>query len=375
MSKFILSTALAFALLFSFTAGASADGDITSVDISVSAKSAVLIEGSSDSVIYEKNSRERRPMASTTKIMTALVALESCPPDRKVTIPHEACGIEGSSVYLREGEVFTMEELLYALLLSSANDAATAIALEVGGDIDSFADMMNEKAEQIGLCDTHFTNPHGLDDEEHYTSAYDLAVLSAHALENGDFRRIVSTYRQTIGEGESTRHLLNHNRLLKLYDDALGVKTGYTKTSGRCLVSAAERDGVRLVAVTLSDPDDWKDHTRLLDYGFSCYSSVELCGEGEITLTLPCTGGDADTVTLRSREALTVPLPNGHGEITRRIDAPHMLFATVNAGDAIGEAVFLCDGREIGRTALYAENSSVFIEKKGFFERLLELYR
>ena len=132
---------------------------------------------------------------------------------------------------------------------------------------------------------------------------------------------------------------------------------------------------MRLVAVTLSDPDDWKDHTRLLDYGFNCYSSVELCGEGEITLTIPCTGGDADTVTLRSREALTVPLPNGHGEITRRIDAPHMLFATVNAGDAIGEAVFLCDGREIARTALYAENSSVFIEKKGFFERLLELYR
>lgn len=180
-----------------------------------------------------------------------------------------------------------MEELLYALLLSSANDAATAIALEVGGVIDSFAVMMNEKAEQIGLCDTHFTNPHGLDDEEHYTSAYDLAVLSAHALENGISGGLFQPTVRLSARAKALRHLLNHNRLLKLYDDALGVKTGYTKTSGRCLVSAAERDGVRLVAVTLSDPDDWKDHTRLLDYGFNCYSSVKLCGEGEITRHFP----------------------------------------------------------------------------------------
>lgn len=371
MSKFILALSLCAAIVASSVQGVfAAEGEI-----SVSAKSAVLIEGSSDSVIYEKNSRERRPMASTTKIMTALVALESCPLDREVTIPAEACGIEGSSVYLREGEVFTMEELLYALLLSSANDAATAIAIEVGGDIDSFASMMNEKAAQIGLADTHFTNPHGLDDAEHYTSAYDLAVLAAYALDNEDFREIVSTYRQVIGDGESTRHLLNHNRLLKLYDDALGVKTGYTRTSGRCLVSAAERDGVRLVAVTLSDPDDWKDHARLLDYGFECYSAVELCGEGDISVTLPCTGGDSGEITLRNRDALTVPLPDDHGEVTRRIIAPQMLFATVNAGDEIGEAVFICDGREIGHIPLYAENSSAYIEKKGFFERLLELYR
>lgn len=369
MTKFILSLCLILGILAGTVQSVSAE------DISVSAKSAVLMEGSSDEVIYEKNSRERRPMASTTKIMTGLVAIENCPLDREVTIPVEACGIEGSSVYLREGEVFTMEELLYALLLSSANDAATAIAIEVGGSVESFADMMNEKAAEIGLADTHFTNPHGLDHEDHYTSAYDLARLASHALENGDFRRIVSTYRQVIGEGESTRHLLNHNRLLKLYDDALGVKTGYTKTSGRCLVSAAERDGVRLVAVTLSAPDDWNDHTAMLDYGFECYSSVELCGEGEITLTLPCTGGDSAEITLRNSEGLCVPLPDSHGEIRRRIEAPQVLFAPVSAGDDLGEAVFVCDGREIGRIPLYAENSSAYIEKKGFFERLLELYR
>lgn len=369
MSKFILALTLSFAIVAAAVQGVSAD------DISVSAKSAVLIEGSSDSVIYEKNCREKRPMASTTKIMTGLVAIENCPLDREVVIPKEACGIEGSSVYLREGEVFTMEELLYALLLSSANDAATAIAIEVGGDIESFADMMNAKADEIGLEDTHFTNPHGLDDAEHYTSAYDLARLSAEALDNEEFRTIVSTYRQVIGDGESTRHLLNHNRLLKLYDDALGVKTGYTKTSGRCLVSAAERDGVRLVAVTLSAPDDWRDHTAMLDYGFECYSAVKLCGEGDISFTIPCTGGDAEEITVRNRDGLTVPLPDGHGEVTYTLSAPQILFAPVNADDVIGDAVFLCDGREIGRISLYAENSSVYIEKKGFFDRLLELYK
>lgn len=344
-------------------------------NISVRAKSAILLEGSGGEVLFEKNSRQRLPMASTTKIMTALVAIENSPLDRKITVTAQSCGIEGSSVYLREGEVFNMEELLYALLLSSANDAATAIAIEIGGDIPTFAEMMNEKAEKLGLCDTHFTNPHGLDDEEHYTSAYDLARLASYALGVPAFREIVSTYRKTIGEGDSTRSLMNHNRLLKMYDDVMGVKTGYTKTSGRCLVSAAERNGVMLVCVTLSDPDDWNDHTLMLDYGFANYVCVNVSEDEDVNVKLPCVGGTQSMINCKCVGELSCVLPKNHGEITSQIDAKRMLFAPVNEGEVVGNVRYSCDGRELGSLELVSSDSSEYIEKKGFFKRILDLYK
>ena len=347
-----------------------ADGNVT-----VSAKSAILLECSSGSVLFEKNADERLPMASTTKIMTALVAIEKCPLDRIVTATSVSCGIEGSSIYMREGEKFTMEELLYALLLASANDAACLIAEEVAGDIPSFAEMMNSKAAELGLSDTHFSNPHGLDAEDHYTSAYDLARLASAALSSPVFRTIVSTYRKNIGSGENTRHLLNHNRLLKMYDDALGVKTGYTRSSGRCLVSAAERDGVMLVAVTLSDPDDWRDHTLLLDHGFERCSHVTLAAEGSISKDLCCVGGDRSFVRCANRDRLDTVLPSDHGEIKTEIHLPHFLWASVSEGECVGEAVFTCDGKELGRLPLYAENSSEFVKKQSFFSKIIDLYR
>lgn len=368
---------LAFILLVSVLCplAAASAAEVSAQDISVAAKSAVLLDVSSGSVIYEKNAGERLPMASTTKIMTALVAIESSSFASEVTVDAAACGVEGSSVYLREGERFTMEELLYALLLNSANDAATQIAIAVAGSVDAFADLMNEKAASLGLTDTHFTNPHGLDNEEHYTSARDLAIIASAALKNPTFRQICSTYRHTIGTGESTRYLLNHNRMLKLYKDAIGVKTGFTKRSGRCLVSAAERDGVMLVAVTLSDPDDWRDHEAMLDYGFGRMESVSLCTAGSVTRDIPCTGGACESIRISNRDALDVTLPTGHGEITVTVSASHMLFAPVAAGDALGTAIFSCDGRELGRCALYAEDGCEYIEQKGFFERLFDLYR
>lgn len=348
---------------------------VSAAEIGVNARSAILIDADDGSVLFEKDSTKRLPMASTTKIMTALVALEKCPLDREVVIPAAACGIEGSSVYLKAGERLTMEELLYALLLSSANDAATAIAIEVGGSVEGFAELMNEKVREFSLTDTHFTNPHGLDDAAHYTTAADLAAIAKAALANADFRSIVSTYRHAIGSGDSTRHLMNHNRLLKLYDDAIGVKTGFTKSSGRCLVSAAERDGVTLIAVTLSDPDDWADHEAMLDYGFSQIESVSLCEAGDITVKLPCAGGDSDEIRLCNRDALRVTMRCGHGEIGEIIEAPQYLFAPVEAGTQIGRVRFFCGGKEIGCVPLYAECGSAYIEEKGFFERLLELYR
>lgn len=376
MKLFTCSLALILILAAICPIAAASDAAETAAqDISVAAKSAVLIDAASNSVIYEKNSGDRLPMASTTKIMTALVAIESPAFGSDVTVDAAACGVEGSSVYLREGEHFTMEELLYALLLNSANDAATQIAIATAGSVEAFADLMNEKAAELGLTDTHFTNPHGLDNEEHYTSARDLAIIASAALRNPTFRQICSTYRHTIGTGESTRYLLNHNRMLKLYKDAIGVKTGFTKRSGRCLVSAAERDGVMLVAVTLSDPDDWRDHEAMLDYGFSRVESVSLCSAGSVRRDIPCTGGDCEAVRISNRDALDVTLPTGHGEITVTVTAGHILFAPVAEGDALGTAIFSCDGRELGRCTLYAENGCEYIEQKGFFERLFDLYR
>ena len=372
LSALVISLAVLFALLCPALAAPVGADDAAS--LAPSAKSAVLADVSRG-VLYAKNAAERLPMASTTKIMTALVVLENLPLDRKITAVAETCGVEGSSIYMTPGEVFTAEELLFATLLQSANDAAALLAMETAGSVGAFADMMNEKAAALGLSDTRFENPHGLDSDGHYTSAADLCALTCAALQNAKFREIVSTVRRVIGEGESARTLVNHNRMLTTYDGAIGVKTGFTKKSGRCLVSAAERDGVTLVAVTLNDPDDWKDHCAMLDYGFAGLESVVLCEAGALFRDVPCTGGTAPSVRIENSEALSATLPRSHGAITVTVYAPHFVFAPVEAGDALGTAVFRCDGREIGRCALVAAGSSEYIQKKGFFERLLDLYR
>ncbi|MBS5724777.1 MAG: D-alanyl-D-alanine carboxypeptidase [Clostridiales bacterium] len=338
---------------------------------SVSAQGAVLMEAASGEVLIDHNGDTRLPMASTTKIMTALVAIEHTKKlDREVKVSEEAAGIEGSSIYLSAGEKLTMEQLLYALMLESANDAAAAIACEVAGSVEDFAALMNEKAEELGLTNTHFTNPHGLDDEEHYTSAKDLATLACAALQNETFQKIVSTYKQKIplNGSEGTRVLVNHNRLLQSYEGAIGVKTGFTKRSGRCLVSAAQRDGVTLVAVTLNDPDDWKDHKAMLDYGFSTYQNYVLAEEGALTFSLPCTGGQKDYITATNRDALSLSLPKSGGPITTVLESDPFLYAPVKKGDLVGYAVFLRDGKEIGRVALYADMACPTIElQKGIF--------
>lgn len=343
---------------------------------SLSARAAVLIEASSGQVLMETSAHERLPMASTTKIMTALVALEHAELDRKVKISADAVGVEGSSVYLKADEILTMEQLLCALLLESANDAAAAIAIEIAGDIESFAEMMNETAQKIGLADTHFTNPHGLDNAEHYSSAYDLAMLARYALQNPDFARIASTYKTNIplNGDEGIRVLINHNKMLKYYDGAIGVKTGYTKRCGRCLVSAATRDGVTMIAVTLSAPDDWRDHTAMLDYGFSLYECAVLAQPGEIRCDLSCLGSTTESVSVSNRDAVSLILPREHGEITHVVEANRYLCAPVKAGDMVGEVVFFCDGKEIARAPLYADETAEAIPRpKSRLERIKEL--
>jgi D-alanyl-D-alanine carboxypeptidase/D-alanyl-D-alanine carboxypeptidase (penicillin-binding protein 5/6) len=338
--------------------------------LSVGAAQAVLIEAESGKIIYEKDAHTRRGMASTTKIMTAICAIENMPTDTVVTVPREAAGVEGSSVYLKEGEKLTLEALLYALMLQSANDAAAAIAIATAGSIEAFAELMNAKAEAIGLCDTHFENPHGLDAESHYTTAYELAKIAAYALENETFARIVSTVKYTVPATELSpaRTLVNHNRLLREYSDIIGVKTGFTKKCGRTLVSAAERDGVCLICVTLNDGDDWRDHRAMLDYGFSLYESVSLAGEGELCYTLPVVGGTRADVTAENREALSAALEKTHGKISVKTELPRFIYAGQKTDAPIGKVRFFCDGREIGSLSLYLTEETPKKEgKKGFF--------
>ena len=345
---------------------------------SVSAKSAILIEAESGKVLYQQNAFRRLPMASTTKIMTAIVALESGDVKRTVTVSPDATGIEGSSIYLYPNEQLTMEELIYALLLESANDAATAIAIEVAGSEEAFAALMNRKAEALGLMATHFTNPHGLDHEDHYTTAYDLAKIAAYALQNPLFATICGTTRKTIplkGD-EGTRVLVNHNKMLSRYEGAIGIKTGFTKRSGRCLVSAATRDGLTLIAVTLGAPDDWNDHTAMLDFGFFSYESVLLSENGAMVLPLNVTGGTTETALAENTETVSVLLRKDHGAITYRIEAPQILYAPIAKGTAIGRVVWLCDGEEIAASTLVTIHDIAYkkAERQGFFAWLASLF-
>lgn len=325
----------------------------------VSGECACLYLPALERVVYEKNATRRHPMASTTKIMTALVALENTSPTDEVIIAPEAAGIEGSSIYLKAGEHQTMENLLYALLLESANDAAAAIAIHTAGSIAAFADMMNARAAELGLIDTHFTNPHGLSDPEHYTTALDLARITAAAMENETFRAIVSTKHKVITTdgGAGARSLSNHNRLLRSYEDCVGVKTGFTKISGRCLVSAAERDGMLLIAVTLDAPDDWRDHTAMLDYGFSQYEGRILDDCKGLSLTVPVVGGTASEVTVSTRTTPTVVVEHGSPELALSFEVNRFAAAPVRRGDVLGLVRYTQNGKTVATIPLLADQS------------------
>lgn len=348
MRKIFFTVVCAVITLSMLTKGARAEEAL-----SLSAKSAVLINAEDNSVIYSRNCNERLPMASTTKIMTALVALENCPLDTVITVDERSVGVEGSSVYLKKGEKLTLENLLYALLLQSANDAATAIAVKVGGSVEGFADMMNKKAAELGLCDTHFSNPHGLDDENHYTTALELAKIAAAALKNPQFKKIVSTYKAEIPNEGCQRILVNHNRLLREYDGCIGVKTGFTRRCGRCLVSAASRDGLTLIAVTLSAPDDWNDHKKMLDYGFSMYETVTLTGESGIIFDIPVAGGEKEYARVCTDGNIKITLPRSDGEITVTAEMPKFMFAPLKKSTVIGKLCFYRNGKIIKEADLY----------------------
>lgn len=309
----------------------------------LSAQKAILLDAATGRVLFEKDADSQSLIASTTKIMTALVVCEQCNVLDRFRIPKEAVGIEGSSMYLQEGDVLTIQELLYGLMLRSGNDAAVALAIYCGGTVEGFAELMNDKAHQLGLSNTHFVNPNGLDSPGHYSTARDLAVLSAYAMQNPIFRQTVSTKQLVIGN----QSLRNHNKLLWQVDGVDGVKTGFTKAAGRILVSSAVRNGRRLVAVTINDPNDWLDHAALLNQGFSKYELKQLVCKGQLLGTLPVIGGSEQTVKLISDVDFEFPITS---EEIFSIEVPgtRFAYAPVVQGAEAGTVWILVDGVPVG---------------------------
>ena len=304
----------------------------------VSAQKAILLDTGTGRGLYEKDADSRSLIASTTKIMTALLVCEQCNVLDRMRIPKEAVGIEGSSMYLREGEVLTLQELLYGLMLRSGNDAAVALAIYCGGTVEGFAQLMNDKAHRLGLNGTHFENPHGLDSPGHYSNARDLAILAAYAMKNPIFAKTVSTKSVRIGE----RYLSNHNKLLWQLDGADGVKTGFTKAAGRILVSSAARDGRRLICVTINDGNDWADHIALLEEGFSRYTLRQILSAGDCVGSVEVAGGQKKRVRLLAETDFAYPLAEGE-KVSVILSGPGFAYAPVVAGERAGFA-YLCIG-------------------------------
>lgn len=351
MKKFIILY-LAFVLVFaSLIENASA----VLQSPSNSAESIIVVQPDSGSVLLEKNADQKMLIASTTKMMTALIVLENCSCNEKVEIKKEYTNIEGSSLYLRSGEIFTVKELLYGLMLASGNDTAVALAYHTAGGIEKFAELMNNKADELGLKNSSFKNPHGLDEEGHYSTARDLAVIASAAMENEEFREIVSTKSIAVHE----RVLANHNKLLWKYKGVQGIKTGYTMKSGRSLVSYAEREGMPLIIVTINDRNDWEDHMKLFDWGFENFELKKIAVPGETSYEVPVISGETDTVTVSAAEDLNVLITEGE-ELEIKIFLPEFIFAPVRCGDIIGSIKVTINGETAGETELICtENSEV----------------
>ena len=346
----------------------------------VSAQSAVVLTADTGAVLFEKDGHTPRPVASTTKIMTALLALEAAQErgDPLVDITQEMVAVEGSSMGLQAGDSISLTGLAAGMLLASGNDAANAAALYLDGSLESFAARMNQRAAALGMEDTHFVTPSGLDGEDaqglgHLSTAYDMALLARAALEDQAFRQLCSSPSLAVEFAEPVKRVTytNHNKLLTQYQGCVWVKTGFTKEAGRCLVSAAERDGALLIAVTLNAPNDWQDHTALLDYGFSQVEPYQLAG-GDVRLTVPVVGSPVEVVSLRGSNGGEVTLPLGQGaQVERVVRVPKFLYAPVEAGEQVGEICWYLEGQLLGSAPLTAAGAAPLQEKApSLWERL-----
>ncbi len=353
----------------------SADSDVGCPENS--AKSAIVMTADTCQVLYEKNSHEKLPMASTTKIMTALLTVEEAEKcNREITITNEMVPVEGSSMGLQVGDVLTLESLARGMMAVSGNDAAHSAAVAISGSTECFAEMMNEKARSFGMCDTHFVTPSGLDVGDHHSTAYDMALLASHAMDNSMFYDIVSKSKIEVPfiEPKGTRILKNSNRLLREYDGAVGVKTGYTKLAKRCLVSSAERGGIRLVAVTLSDPNDWEDHKRLLDYGFS-KSVLKTFGNSR-KWCVEVVGGEKEELAVYPKESVQLAISKDcESRIKETVELPRFVYAPIKRDQVVGQLVYTCDGRTLAKVNLTAcEVCDGQYIKKGFFQKIKDFF-
>lgn len=333
-----------------------------------SAKSAVLLDALSGHILYAKNEQEPMGMASTTKIMTALVALDEYELHQTVTIQKAWTGIEGSSMYLKAGERLTVADLLYGLLLASGNDAAAALAgLDPGGE-EAFVEKMNQKADLLGLENTHFENPSGLDGPDHHTTALELARLAAVALQNEVFAEIVSTQQFQV----AGRWLSNHNRLLKELD-ACGVKTGYTKACGRCLVSAKKQNGRLLICVTLNDSDDWKDHKALFDYGFSQYQSVDILGAGDCG-SVPLVSNERKASRLYTADSFSFYMTEKECDVLQiQLCGPRFWYGATTAGQTYGTICVQLEDQLLFETTVYfADTTKAAPQKVSLLDRWIQ---
>lgn len=344
----------------------------------VSAKSAILIEASTGTVIFSKNEKEQRSIASTTKIMTTLLTIEAGELDKKFTVDPLAIKVEGTSMGLLEGDIVTRRDLCYGMMLPSGNDAANAAAISVSGSLEAFAEKMNSRASSIGMKNTHFITPSGLDADNQYSSAYDLALLTAVALENKTFKEICQTTRISLEYGNPpyTRWLKNSNKLLLNYEDCIGVKTGFTDNARRCLVSSAQRNGVTLISVTLNASDDWADHEKMLDYGFTkvnCIKTEYNCSKVQI----PVIGGEIPSVGVKVQNCVDLPLTKEQQErIKTIVYVEPFIYAGFTAGREVGKVQFTLDGKMLGESILVAANGcEKETQQLNFFEGIFQFLR
>lgn len=352
-------------------------------DFHCSAKAAALIDASSGKILYEKNADEKLAPASTTKIITALCALKYGDKNSIVTVSKKASQNEGSSMYLKPGEKLSLSNLLTGLMLVSGNDAATAAAEHISKSEEAFVMLMNQTAHEIGAKNTCFQNPHGLPRENHYTTAHDLAKISAYAIKNPDFAKIVSTKTaQITTENGEKKYLANHNKLLKLYDGCKGIKTGFTKSAGRCLVTCAERNGLSLICVTLNDGNDWADHTRLYDTAFEKFESKKFIKKGEPIGYAKVAGGSEKKVKLVAKHDVFVAEEKGtksnlslfkeekiYLPAPLKKDDTELFFDIIENDKKIGE-VIACPEKDI-KTAVSAKKAKETTENS-FLKRLFK---
>ena len=340
----------------------------------VTATSAIVIEASTGHVIYSRNADAPMFPASTTKAMTLLMALESGKLEDIVTVSENAWGTEGSTLWLEQNEKIPLNDLLYGMMMVSANDAAVAIAEHIDGTVENFAAHMTQRAKELGATHTNFTNTHGLPDDNHYTTARDLALITAHGFKVPGFEQVVTTTEASFPwiHDKNNKTIRTENKFLWMYNGCNGVKTGYTQRAGRCVICAAKRNGIQLISVVLDGLYMWNDSVILLDYGFDNIETGTLIKSDEVVKTLPIISGRRKTMPVKTAGEIIVPLFKNQKAYEIKYDIPEVLNAPITSGESVGKVHVIIDGKEIASTDIVTTSD---VEQKSFFRLLLKKFQ